>query len=436
MSREDKNLASKERVLHLVDQELTNLGEEHKRQINHYKHQLQQMSEEIKTLQEEKERIRAMEKTANQQKADLVSDQSFERFEPLITHSVLDQWIEASSAEDGRFILEVCKKFWIKGDIEMVTTIFRKLARRPFSLFHNDLVIEESIQFLLEQILVDDEMLEVVNDALVWEIFHLVIRLHEAPYRDKISYFIINHADSLTENIYYMNEPSIMVIYLRALMTYDLKDLLKVSLHHLIDVEWEFIKDVIKKKDVAFLFWYSYLFEMEEAFINIVSLDSYFPKGEENEIKLFRLLETTVKLSEEDVEGYIDRLKSLLNVKETTLLKERINDISENSFAWPHTELTENTTSKEHSLNEKSALKEMGYQIIGLTPSSRWKILEKAVPELGLRRVVMTISYNIKLRKGQKNGTVTYQRAIAEWEHDLAKLKERYYQKDFTWPNP
>ncbi|KGP90295.1 hypothetical protein N780_05860 [Pontibacillus chungwhensis BH030062] len=436
MSREDNNLASKERILHMVDQELTNLVEEHKQEVDQYERQLRQMSEEILKLQEENERIRVIERTTKQQKTDLASDQSFERFKPFITHNVIDQWIEASSEEDGRFIIEVCKKFWIKGDIEMVTTIFRKLARRPYSLFHNDHEIEESIQFLMEQTLVDDEMLEVVNDALVWEFFNLIIHLHEAPYRDKISYFIFDHADSLTENIYYMNEPSIMVIYLRALMTYDLKDLLKASLHHLIDVEWEYIEDVIKKKDVAFLFWYSYLFGMEEAFINTVSLEWYFPKEEENEIKLFRLLERPVKLSEEDIEGYINRLRSLLNVKETTLLKEKLNNVSENSFAWPHTELTEDSTSKEHSLNEKSALKELGYQISGLTPSSRWEILQKAVPELGLRRVVMTISYNIKLRKDQKNGAVTYQRAIAEWEHDLAKLKECYYQKDFTWPNP
>ena len=107
------------------------------------------------------------------------------------------------------------------------------------------------------------------------------------------------------------------------------------------------------------------------------------------------------------------------------------------SFKWPETELQEVKTIKqeENKLNENSALRLMGYQITGLTRDKRWEILEKAVPSLGLRKVATIIAYNVKLRKGQKNGLIKYRNAITEWEHDLAKLKQVYYRKEFKWPN-
>jgi hypothetical protein len=107
-------------------------------------------------------------------------------------------------------------------------------------------------------------------------------------------------------------------------------------------------------------------------------------------------------------------------------------------FSWPSTDVNgskSNDASFDKTLNENSELKLMGYQISGLTRARRWLILEKAVPQLGLKKVVYTISYNIKLRKGQKNGQEKFQHAITEWEHDLTKLKEKFYKKEFKWPN-
>ncbi|AGX06472.1 MULTISPECIES: hypothetical protein [Bacillus] len=106
-------------------------------------------------------------------------------------------------------------------------------------------------------------------------------------------------------------------------------------------------------------------------------------------------------------------------------------------FKWPNTDIGEKTHAEElddTKLNEHSALKLMGYQITGLTRDKRWSILKNAVPTLGLKKVATIIAYNVKLRKGQKNGMNKFQYAITEWEHDLKKLKETYYKKDFKWP--
>jgi hypothetical protein len=109
------------------------------------------------------------------------------------------------------------------------------------------------------------------------------------------------------------------------------------------------------------------------------------------------------------------------------------------SFRWPSTEIQENSPSSDSSdqptLNENSELKLLGYQITGLTRAKRWSILEKAVPKLGLKKVAHIIAYNVKLRKGQKNGMVKFKYAIGEWEYDLEKLKKTYYKKDFVWPS-
>lgn len=108
------------------------------------------------------------------------------------------------------------------------------------------------------------------------------------------------------------------------------------------------------------------------------------------------------------------------------------------TFQWPSTELKENTETSSQdkpALNEYSELKKQGYQITGLTRAKRWAILQKAVPALGLKKVAYTIAYNVRLRKGHKNGLTKFSYSIGEWEHDLERLKNTYYKKDFTWPS-
>lgn len=136
------------------------------------------------------------------------------------------------------------------------------------------------------------------------------------------------------------------------------------------------------------------------------------------------------KLIEENAPGYI-------YVKEDgkDSPKEKIE--SENEwFKWPSTDVIGNDNGSNDSigLNEKSELRKRGYQITGTTREQRWKVLQRIVPDIGLRKVAYTIAGNVKLRKGQKDGAEKFSYAISEWEYDLAKLKKMYYKKDFNWP--
>lgn len=125
--------------------------------------------------------------------------------------------------------------------------------------------------------------------------------------------------------------------------------------------------------------------------------------------------------------GYINIIN---NVKQDSTQKLQ-------TFAWPTTEITGNgfESDSTNGLNEKSALRKLGYQITDSTREKRWLALRRAVPTIGLKKVAYTIAGNIKLRKGQRDGQKKYSFAISEWEYDLNRLKQTYYKKDFKWPN-
>ena len=61
-----------------------------------------------------------------------------------------------------------------------------------------------------------------------------------------------------------------------------------------------------------------------------------------------------------------------------------------------------------------------------------------ALSELGLREVAEIIARLCRERKRQDDGRQRYAYAIAEWEHDLARLKREYYDRaseSFRWPS-
>jgi len=111
----------------------------------------------------------------------------------------------------------------------------------------------------------------------------------------------------------------------------------------------------------------------------------------------------------------------------------------ETKFKWPSTDVNKNSSNNqaEHpELNSRSQLRKLGYQITGMKRKERWDVLEsKAIPQLGLKSVAYTIAYLIRGRKAMKNGATKNQHAITEWEHDLQRLKSKYYKQDFRWPS-
>ncbi|MBX6764707.1 MAG: hypothetical protein K6T51_02515 [Rubrobacteraceae bacterium] len=110
------------------------------------------------------------------------------------------------------------------------------------------------------------------------------------------------------------------------------------------------------------------------------------------------------------------------------------------TFPWPGTdaEETDYPGVSEAEFQPETPLYNLGYRITGLSRSERWEILcTKAVPELGLQEVAETIARHCRVRKRQFGGREKYAHAIAEWEHDLDRLKREFYSNrryKFSWP--
>lgn len=85
---------------------------------------------------------------------------------------------------------------------------------------------------------------------------------------------------------------------------------------------------------------------------------------------------------------------------------------------------------------EQTPLHKLGYKITGRSRHQRWQVLiNRALPQLGLPEVAYTIANNCRLRRLQYDGEERYSHALGEWEHDLARLKEYFYDGSFRWPS-
>ena len=88
---------------------------------------------------------------------------------------------------------------------------------------------------------------------------------------------------------------------------------------------------------------------------------------------------------------------------------------------------------------ERSPLFDLGYRIKGMSRDERWDVLTNdALSELGLKEVAEIIASLCRERERQGDGRQRYAYAIAEWEHDLARLKREYYDHasaPFRWPS-
>lgn len=110
------------------------------------------------------------------------------------------------------------------------------------------------------------------------------------------------------------------------------------------------------------------------------------------------------------------------------------------TFPWPGTDAPEAPVAGASAAEYQSetALYRLGYRITGRSRAKRWQVLEStAVPKLGLQEVAETIARHCRTRKRQIGGKEKYAHALAEWEHDLGRLKREFYKGHrarFVWP--
>lgn len=111
-------------------------------------------------------------------------------------------------------------------------------------------------------------------------------------------------------------------------------------------------------------------------------------------------------------------------------------------WRWPTTQAAESTKPSPKSPDKfpETDLEKLGYRTPDLLPEQRWDILvHTALPKLGLKKVADTIAGHCCRCKAQQGGKERYKKAISKWEHDLARLKQEYYDQGiysgFAWPS-
>ncbi|KRE50666.1 hypothetical protein [Paenibacillus sp. Soil724D2] len=125
------------------------------------------------------------------------------------------------------------------------------------------------------------------------------------------------------------------------------------------------------------------------------------------------------------------------NAPKSKVEKLTVTSTTNGHFAWPSTEANESDrqSDREGNFREETDLHRLGYRITGLSRMQRWDVLvRKVIPKIALKEIVYTIARNVRLRKSQVGGKTKFAYAIAEWEHDLKRLKQEYYKSSFTWP--
>lgn len=222
---------------------------------------------------------------------------------------------------------------------------------------------------------------------------------------------------------------------------------------HIINIEWDFIESSLSQSSFNIIFWYAYLYDVEQDLISKLDKKRQYLLEKNEDISVYLYIkECENSCKNISNETYRNKLSQSIDNQdlipnEKQLIMKKLNAdfdnligskkvIVDKSFRNLKTNTLDIQTSQDDpgEFRDESALKELGYQITGMNRIKRWEILVEAVPRLGLKRVAYIISHHIRMRKGQKDGAVKFKNAITEWEYDLQKLKETYYDKTFNWP--
>lgn len=438
-------MSSKEQLLKLLDTEIDQLIISYDDQIVRLENNVSLLTKKIDQLTLEKNSFQDQLMKESVAKG---SDQNydllwhlFDRLDTGITEGMIDECCLSSSVDDAVLLLVIAEKLLIDFDTEKLTYILSALANEQLVLQQNNEEVIKRFLTLISSMLIENRIVEIECDQLISNMYEFLIEMRRAPYHREIMRLLEANWEKMYENVSNLNEPKIIIKYIRMLITYGLDNALNRSLIQIVTTEWPFIDYSLMKDDFIIFFWYAYLYDLESELIERTTVGLQWLNERTSSIALYLYMKGESRKDlltySKKVDGFMS--EEVLTAWEKDLVIKKMNIKSDDhAFSWPSTEEVTSESKEDvdgNQLKEKSALMLMGYQITGSTRSRRWEILQRAIPKLGLKRVTFTISYNIKLRKSQKNGMKKFHHAITEWEHDLKRMKQIYYKSDFRWPN-
>lgn len=370
-----------------------------------------------------------------------------ERLSNGLTYDLIDELCQSQSIDDAILLLSICEKLWTDLDIDMLRYVFNVLSHTQVVLFQKNKEVEVRFLNLIERMLVENKKSELTLEQLFSNFLDVLIVASKGPYKIQVTEFINKKHKLIFEDILLINDPTMIIKYIRMLIFYNLDIHVKNSLIHLLDVEWRFIEYHLSESEFVMFQWYAFLYDIDKRLIDDTlnqqrrfgkhtdELELYYSLYNDGEMDTYLYDQKVKKFMEGDSLKKYEKELIIRKIKQYNKAVEQLPlKMSREKITNQETVEIENSYSEEFILNEKSELRVLGYQITGLSRPERWNILMSAVPKLGLQRVVSIISYNIRLRKGQKNGEEKFEYAITEWNYDLEKLKNMYYNGGFNWP--
>src|SRR5699024_11161012 len=230
--------------------------------------------------------------------------------------------------------------------------------------------------------------------------------------RKEVKQYLQRHHHRVINNVLRSGSSQIIIEFLRLCIAFELKNLVSRTLEKMLSNNGRIIRMRFNTDEIHIIFWYAYLVDIDVRFLNEIGKHHKEKLEKMSSVKVYFYVDSVKKGEVQHTEAAYRKRKNSFSEKEGLTKKEKQQVLQKLTVSLKHsTHVSKNksprTQVNEQSkyngqieLKEASELRSFGYKITGLNRTQRWRILENAVPVLGLYKVVYTIANHIRLRKG------------------------------------
>ncbi len=295
-------MTGKEKVMGLIESELTILIEEYEKQLDTKNIEIQKLKKQL--LESNAQNVELMFIIQQQAKEiELNKRQSLSYPNILEDENLMEfrNTLERNDLQEIADLASAMEQLWNKRENKTLINLLKELNS---TLYRNQFKISDfnhRISIICKEILSATETIDYQLDSLIKQAINYGIKSidtnGEKLFRDLLR---SKHTEIFTA-LLDRNESNLIRDYFRLLLVFKQEKTLKEALEHIITVEWSFLLSTITEEDFEFYFWYSYLFNSEQGILE--SVKDFYPQGMQNE-KDFDLYYQATKLAGVTEESY------------------------------------------------------------------------------------------------------------------------------------
>lgn len=342
-------MMNKEKILRLIDEEMTSLIALYENRIKQLEEQVEAGKRKITALELENDRLKKQveEFYVSLPDQQLVLLDHIKKLNGGIPYALIDEWCLSSSFEDAFLLFVACEELWINKDLEKLNYIIELIVHNQQVLQHDNEEVTKIFLNFVEKIILDEMKLNEESEKLIFNLVTIFNSVHKVPLKEIFEKFVRDYHGEFFGKILLINEPSVIFNYLRMLMVFGLEKEVKSALTQILNVEWKFIDGSLNPDEFTILLWYCYLFDFDDYLIelasksiewfneNIDEQNLYFYSYEDREFdnkeyqeKVNKFLESTL-FTEFEKKRILQRVDSkvILNSQKSPQIGENINSI-------------------------------------------------------------------------------------------------------------